>query len=525
MNDSRFLRYLPRLIVVGLAWLALFPITSVDAYYHLATGRRILDSGAIPRVGVGSATFADRPWHDNEWGFQVVAAALAHADRDESGVWVLTPGSRVRLIILRAVCLGLTLAVLSAHMALAGVDPLSRSVGLVLAAFLTFGNLFWTLRPQIFGYLLLAVTAYAVERDRQEKRGLALIALAVVTLWANVHGSFVLGIAVLATEAAGEWIDVLRSAATSRSRAWRLTLVTLLAPAAACLNPHGYHQLLHPFLYVSQPEIYSGNAEWTRPDLRYLPLLEATAVLLVVALVARGRGRSADVLRSALFLVLAGSAIRHLPLAALVWVPILAASLSAAASRGGRRGKLLPTGPGGGRRLPTRMGAAALIVTTIVLLSGAKFIGVLPRFEERPVSPMPEREVRHIATHPPVGAVFNSYRFGGFLMFRLYPRDVAFMDGRNDLYRSFTHEVYNPILKALPGWRDLWSRAVREHDIRWVLIDAREELAKELSADPAWQLENLGPGGGADDPGAGVVLLSRRIPGDTSPSPDGAPSP
>jgi len=514
VHDPLSLSLVLRLTMVGLAWLALFPITSVDAYYHLATGRRILDSGAIPRVGVGSATFGDRPWHDNEWGFQVVAASLARAEMDETGVWVLTPGSRTRLIALRALCLGLTLAVLAAHMGAAGVDALTRSVGLVLAAFLTFGNLFWTLRPQIFGYLLLAVTAWLVERDRAAKRGSAAALLAVVALWANVHGTFVVGIGLLATEAVGEWLDVARrrNPVASRARARRLTVVTLLSPAAACLNPHGYHQLLHPFLYLFRPEIYRGNAEWTSPDFLHLPLLVATAALLVVSLVARGSGRSADVLRCALFFVLAGSAIRHLPLAAIVWVPILAAGLTAAASRGGRLRRLLPTGPDG-RRMVARLASAGAIVAVIVLLSGAKFVGVVPRFDERPVSPMPEREVRRIASHRPPGTIFNSYRFGGFLMFRLYPQDVVFMDGRNDLYRSFRDDVYNPILTAGPGWRSLWSEAVREHDIRWVLVDESDEserLAAELRSDPAWQIEDFGSAGG--DRGSGVVLLSRRRP-------------
>jgi len=520
VHDPRSLSLVPCLTVVALAWLALFPITSVDAYYHLATGRRILDSGAIPRVGVGSATFGDRPWHDNEWGFQVVAASLARAEADESGAWVLTQGSRVRLIALRALCLGLTLAALSAHMAASGVDAITRGVSLVLAAFLTFGNLFWTLRPQILGYLLLAVTAYLVERDRAAKRGSATLLLAVVTLWANVHGTFVLGIALLATEAVGEWIDLARGSVppASRDRARRLTVITLLSPAAACLNPHGYRQLLHPFLYLFQPEIYRGNAEWTSPDLLHLPLLLATALLLVVSLVARGGGRSGDLLRCGLFFVLAGSAIRHLPLAAIVWVPILAAGLFSAASRGGRLRGLLPTGPD--RRTAARLGSAGLIVAVIVLLSGAKFVGVVPRFEERPVSPMPEREVRRIASRPPAGTIFNSYRFGGFLMFRLYPQDAAFMDGRNDLYRSFQDDVYNPILKARPGWRSLWTEAVRQHDIRWVLVDESEPLVAELKSDPGWQLETFGPAG--DDP-AGVVLLSRRDP--DAPRPAGTHSP
>jgi hypothetical protein len=44
------------------------------------------------------------------------------------------------------------------------------------------------------------------------------------------------------------------------------------------------------------------------------------------------------------------------------------------------------------------------------------------------------------------GAGFNAYRFGGFLMFRLYPGERVVMDGRNDLYREFRTDVYNRIL-------------------------------------------------------------------------------
>ena len=70
-------RLLPAVAIAAMAWLALFPISSVDAYYHLAIGKRILDAGEIPSRGVGSATFGDAPWHDNEWGFQLLAAAIA----------------------------------------------------------------------------------------------------------------------------------------------------------------------------------------------------------------------------------------------------------------------------------------------------------------------------------------------------------------------------------------------------------------------------------------------------------------
>jgi len=195
--DPPGFRWLPALTIVAVSWLALFPVTSVDAYYHLATGRRILEERSIPTRGVGSATFGQAPWHDQEWGFQVISALIGDAEADADGVWVETSVGTVRLILMRALCLGLTLALLSATMALAGVDGLSRALGLILAAFLTFGNLFWAIRPQIFSYLLLAALVYVLERDRRGARWAGATALAVIAVWANIHGMFVVGIALL----------------------------------------------------------------------------------------------------------------------------------------------------------------------------------------------------------------------------------------------------------------------------------------------------------------------------------------
>jgi len=515
-RDPSGFRWLPALTIIVLSWLALFPVTSVDAYYHLATGRRILEERSIPTRGVGSATLGQAPWHDQEWGFQVIAAFLGGPERDGDGVWVQAPAGTVRLILMRALCLGLTLALLSAMMALAGVDALSRALGLILAAFLTFGNLFWAIRPQIFSYLFLAILVYLVEWDRRGARWAGAATLAVIAIWANIHGMFVVGIALLASEATGEWIDGIRSGhgpvPTGRTR--RMAILTLLAPAAACLNPHGYHQLIHPFLYVARPEIYRGNLEWTRPDYLHLPLLVLTAAILVVALANRPRIPATHVVRCALFGALAASAIRHLPMAALVWVPVAGASLTEAAHRGGWRRNLLPTGPAWGRPA-ARLVAGAILAATFVILSGAKFVGIRPRFEERPVLPMPETAVRLIASHGGEGTVFNSYRFGGFLMFRLYPREVAFMDGRNDLYGAFRHEVYNPILATRPGWRSLWARAVEEHDVRWVLVDEKDPLVAALAGDAAWLMAADGAPAVLDgEPGRdGVVLMPRDDPG------------
>lgn len=505
-TGSRQGRLLVAACIAAMAWLALFPITSVDAYYHLATGKRILDERAIPHRGVGSATFGHAPWHDNEWGFQVLAAAVGRTERDADGVTVLTPGGRAALIVLRAAALAGTLALLVGQMAAAGVGAPAAALATLLAAFLTFGNLFWTVRPQILSYLAFAAVAWLLERRRAGRRLALPAAVVVVALWANVHGAFVLGIVLLGCEAAGAWLEALLRRRPARE-AWLLTAACAASPIVACANPLGWRQVVHPFLYVLEPGIYAGNNEWTRPDLVHLPLLLATFALLAAAVAAGGRVRAALAIRVAVFTALFLTAIRHLPILALVAVPIVAEAATRAAREGGWRRALGAGGTVAGRPL-RRAAAWAGVAFFIVALSGAKFVSPVPRFTERPSRPLPEAEVRFLARTGVPGAVFNAYRFGGFLMLRLYPAERVFMDGRNDLYGTFRTSVYQPILEAAPGWERLWREAVRRYGIDCALLDASDPLAAALRGEPGWHAvpaAAIGGGAGSD----GIVLFVR----------------
>jgi len=139
---------------------------------------------------------------------------------------------------------------------------------------------------------------------------------------------------------------------------------------------------------------------------------------------------------------------------------------------------------GTGRR---RAVLAAMLAVAIAGFSGAKFIGLVPSFEERPTRALPEAHVRFLAGHAVPGNGFNAYRFGGFLMFRLYPQERVFMDGRNDLYGTFREEVYNRILFTEPGWSEVWDDAVARYDLGWVLVDATDPLAFELGRSLLWR--------------------------------------
>jgi hypothetical protein len=275
-------------------------------------------------------------------------------------------------------------------------------------------------------------------------------------------------------------------------------------PLAAACNPHGFAQVLHPLRYMLEPEIHAGNAEWLPPDFVHLPLLLVTAAWAGISWWAAGRGDSGTAIRILVFFALLTTALRHLPFTAMVLVAAASPAASASSRRGGWRAWLDPISAAGGSSPRRRLVAFALLAAGIVGLSGAKFIHPVPRFEESPVRPMPEAEVRFLLRNRVEGTGFNAYRFGGFLMFRMYPRETVFMDGRNDLYGMFRHTVYNPVLRAEPGWEKLWDEAVARFDVRWVLIDSTDPLAERLAGRPDWIRREAG------EPDGGIVLFLRE---------------
>ncbi len=85
--------------------------------------------------------------------------------------------------------------------------------------------------------------------------------------------------------------------------------------------------------------------------------------------------------------------------------------------------------------------------------------------------------------------MFNSYNFGGYLAWALYPDVPVYVDGRTDLYDDKFLTEYLNTASAGPGW----ERTLIDRNISFAVVESGSPLAKELARDPAWAVRYRDP--------------------------------
>jgi len=99
----------------------------------------------------------------------------------------------------------------------------------------------------------------------------------------------------------------------------------------------------------------------------------------------------------------------------------------------------------------------ANVVLLLVLLvpAAARVAEVLPALanEERFAEDLPVGAVALLQESQPEGRLFNSYNWGGYLIWAL-PEYPVFVDGRTDLYGDEIILDWLAIVQARPGWED-----------------------------------------------------------------------
>jgi hypothetical protein len=89
---------------------------------------------------------------------------------------------------------------------------------------------------------------------------------------------------------------------------------------------------------------------------------------------------------------------------------------------------------------------------------------------------LPVDAVEYIRQKRPEGRIFNSYNWGGYLLWVL-PEYPVFVDGRTDLYADEIVDQWVQVVRAERGWQDIldfWN-------VKLILLEPHHSVIKELS--------------------------------------------
>ena len=425
-----------------------------DTWSHIAVGRWILQNREIPWADPFSFSFAGKPWIAHEW-LSELAMAVAYRLGDLDGV-----------LILSGAAFALTIGLLARHLKL-WLEPLPALVVLIFAAACIAPSLL--ARPHILALPALELWTAGLLIARSRNGGPSLWLLPVMVLWANLHGSFAFGLALVVPFG----LEAVLSNPTARwqtARAWSLFLAAAIA--AALISPYGWHGLILPVQLLRLAHL-GGIGEWRSLDFSTPPPLEiALMALLYVCL---SRGVRIPLVRLFLLMGLLHMALqhtRHQMLAGVVGALVLAEPLAHALNRGTGSGVTERHSLGWRARRGLAGLCLAALLTAIRLANPA-----VPRDGfASPVSALV-----HVPAEIKAQPVFNDYAFGGLLMFDgIRP----FIDARAELYgddfMGFYLDMIRPDRAAL-------ETAFRDYAITWTILTPQSPAVALLDNLPGWR--------------------------------------
>jgi hypothetical protein len=438
---------------VGFAgwFMGIRPLADNSFFWHLRTGHLILDVG-IPRSDPYSFTSPGVKWVAQSW----LAEALYGVVDDLAGRF----GLRV-LVAVTAACI----AILLFRIALRMTHDRVRAL-LVTAPALTTVAVVMSPRPLLFGLLGAAVLVWLVEVPSRLSAPARAAALA-VTLWswANVHGSWTLGVVYIGLHLAGR-------AAEERSAPWTVDrgafVGGIIGSAATIINPYGIDLVLFPLRLLGRADILANVVEWMSPNFNE-PAGQLYALWLAVVVVGWTRARPPlrDVVVGLPFLLLGLWALRNVGIAAVVTLPI-----AARAFRSSRPRADVPAP------------AHRLAVAAIVVLGG---LVAVQAASEKDLD-LGGYSVDAFAALDAQGLLgrrmFHTDGDAGYLILEYWPRQRVFSDDRFDMYPRSVLEDYDTLAQVEPEYTDALDR----WQIEVVVWPRERALSQALRADDGWRL-------------------------------------
>jgi hypothetical protein len=484
-------------------------VRPTDVWCHVAFGDWILAQRTLPAEDPFLPFSEGVPIVDTAWLGQIFFSLIYRAGGEALSAVFAFLGLATMIVLCRAFYLQ------------------SRRVSLTIVAIVLVvavgWSRLWTLRPEVFAWLLFACELWIVARlldappaaspegGRGWSQGMNWVGMGVIfVLWANMHGTFVCGVAVLGCYAVGRAVEVAWSSRDGRAvltdgefRRW--LLLTELAAGATLFNPYGLDLWLQTMAFATNENL-RDIIEWAPLTLgSYTGLSFGLSWLVLLAAFrhSRRRVRPAEVLLVVLFSAAAAVSVRMLtwyaPIVVFVLLPHLAEMMH-------RLRPLPPLPPppteeelaSGGYPLPPgrhwRYNFLSLAVIWLAFaFSPASFLvwGKSGRtLQQLYTQQTPLAATEYLRANPPQGQLWNPTHWGDWLLVAgpQNPRPKVFVTSMVHHVPRRVWEDYQQVYFAQPGWQGVLDR----YNIATLIIDKRNQaaLTPVIKRSPDWTIRH-----------------------------------
>ena len=362
-------------------------------------------------------------------------------------------------------------------------------------------------KPQMWSSLFALVIVWLLERLKRDVRWAFWAVPGLMLFWANLHGGFILGDAIIVIYLAGALI--------SRTLTRRLLLVCLAAVLVSGLNPNGFSALVSAPLLgqlltlmhipgLEQMKVQTEAISETRSIfqhasmagiIRQLPFFAGLMGVSLAGFLLNFRRlrlmRPEFLLLFLLVFVMGLRSIRFI-----VFFATIAPAITVANLRLFREGS-------GALRLTIPRPVTATLTLLVMGVMGGRFavngLATTALGSDRLFASEFEKGADFIVKNRLAGNMFNDYNAGGYLIWRLAPEVKVFIDGRvlyGEVFSIFRSVVDNPF-EPVPRFsnRPNYDVALDFFKIDLVFIPGCDrvsgtliKLAPALLDDPAWAL-------------------------------------
>lgn len=471
-----------------------------DTGWHIRNGEQIAATKSVPRTDDFSYTHRGAPWYAWEWLADLTLAEI-HRQAGLNGI-----------VVWANLTFALTFTLMFRAMLRRNGNIFVCLLFTALAGFAS--AVHWLARPHLFTLLLMLIWFLLVERIQERGLGtgswssLAWVLPPCALAWANLHGGFVVGIILLMIHAIGNFLSSLtetEKALRKRCRwlAGRFTFIALLCLLVTLINPYGYELHLHILdSYVHSQYLVDRITEFASPNFHTVVVRFFEVILLCTIVLLGVSYRRLSFIESGLLIFwthMALFSVRHVPLYTLIVVPLVVNHLchyleqvqrdqkfqgwiGQLVGQFSRYSNSMSRFENQFKGLLYPVGVGALLLFVCLnrgFLGGAQVLDA--RFDEEQ---FPVKAAKFIEAENLRGNLFTTDYWGGYFIYRFYPRHRVFFDGRSDMYgRDFIKE-YQTLTNLEHSWKDVLIK----YKISWIVLPVNYGLATALKERDDWRI-------------------------------------